>query len=284
MYKKSIKEISRCLIPFVEGLKYYGFDDIEHNIGTMIILNKNGDVLTCKHIAEHFLLNSNLKEVYPKLMKELRNSNNIVDIENKYGLNKNSIVLSKIEFPYANKSEFNIDIVFHKCLDLALLRFKDIKFEVDNYPIFSRDIPDPGQSVCKLGFAFPEYDCFIYSKDLDDIILKKDIVSNFPLFPMDGIVSRHIVDENGNITMFETTSPGLRGQSGGPIFSPDGLIYGIQSMTKHIDLNFDINQYVKRGMDDKLINYTPFINLGVGITSLEVIKFLEDNKIEFNSM
>ena len=45
------------------------------------------------------------------------------------------------------------------------------------------------------------------------------------------------VDENGNITMFETTSPGLRGQSGGPIFSPDGLIYGIQSMTKHIDLN-----------------------------------------------
>ena len=50
MYKKSIKENSKYLIPFVEGIKYYGSDEIEHVIGTMMVLNKNGDILTCKHL------------------------------------------------------------------------------------------------------------------------------------------------------------------------------------------------------------------------------------------
>ena len=57
MYKKSIKENSKFLVPFIEGIKYYGSDEIEQAIGTMIILNDHGDVLTCKHVAERFINN-----------------------------------------------------------------------------------------------------------------------------------------------------------------------------------------------------------------------------------
>ena len=147
--------------------------------------------------------------------------------------------------------------------------------------MFSKEMPMQGQSVCKLGYAFPEYSYFEYKNN--DIVVKDEKISNFPLFPMDGIVTRHVVDEEGNISMFETSTPGLRGQSGGPVFSPDGTVYGIQTLTKHIDLNFDVDTEVKRGVDRKRVTFTPFINLGVCISSVEVIKFLDENNIEYQS-
>ncbi len=54
-------------------------------------------------------------------------------------------------------------------------------------------------------------------------------------------------------------------------------------MTKHIDMNFDIDMKVKRGNKLKEVTYTPFINLGVGVSSVEIIKFLDENKIEYNA-
>lgn len=285
MYKKSIKENSKYLVPFTEGIKYYGSDDLVQAIGTMIILNDHGDILTCKHIAQEFINNLNLAENYNKFIKEINLSKNKDErrkIEKKYNIKNNDVVLTNINLPFEASDNVEIDIIFHKFLDLSVIRFKGISTKIDNYPVFSKDFPDQGQSVCKLGFAFPEYDIFEYSKENDNIIIKENGVSNFPLFPMDGIVTRGIIDENGVKSMFETSTPGLRGQSGGPIFSPDGLVYGIQSMTKHLDLDFDVNSVVKRGIEEKRVNFTPFINLGVGISSTEIIKFLQENNIEFN--
>ena len=110
------------------------------------------------------------------------------------------------------------------------------------------------------------------------------MTSHFPLFPMDSIMTRLIIDEKGVVSMIETSTPGLRGQSGGPVFSPEGVVYGIQSMTKHLDLNFDVNTTVKRGVTKKKVTYTPFINLGVAISSVKIIEFLKENNIEFDSI
>ena len=286
MYKKSIKENSKYLIPFVEGIKYYGSDEIEHAIGTMIILNDNGDILTCKHIAIEFINNNKLGEIYSGLINELNSCKTEEEkkaIEKKYCLEKDTPVLTNINLPFKIGDTINIEIKLHDYLDLAIIKFKGANLKCDNYPTFARELPSQGQSVCKLGFAFPEYSYFEYSKENENIVMKNEIISSFPLFPMDGIVTRQIVDEKKQVTMFETSTPGLRGQSGGPIFSPEGLVYGIQSMTKHLDLNFDIDKVVKRGIENKKITYTPFINLGVGISSKEIIKFLDLNNIKYNS-
>ncbi|MBQ6285634.1 MAG: trypsin-like peptidase domain-containing protein [Bacilli bacterium] len=286
MYKKSIKANSKYLIPFVEGIKYYGSDEIEHAIGTMIILNDEGDILTCKHIAIEFINNNKLGEIYSRLINELnscKTEEEKKEIEKKYSLEKDTPVLTNINLPFKIGDTINIEIKLHDYLDLAIIKFKGANLKCDNYPVFAKELPLQGQSVCKLGFAFPEYSYFEYSKENENIVMKNEIISSFPLFPMDGIVTRQIVDEKKQVTMFETSTPGLRGQSGGPIFSPEGLVYGIQSMTKHLDLNFDIDKVVKRGIENKKITYTPFINLGVGISSKEIIKFLDSNNIKYNS-
>ena len=281
MYKKAIKKNSNFIVPFIEGIKYFDSDEIEHALATMIIVNKKGDIITCKHVANEFVINKELENNYDNLLEELDNNRDAAI--KKYNLEKNTIVLNNISLPFKLKGKVEIEIKFHKTLDLALIRLKGVTFDNKNYPIFSKKLPEQGQSVCKLGFAFPEYSYFEYSKKDKKIVLKKDMVSNFPLFPMDGIVTRHVVDDNNNLSMFETSTPGLRGQSGGPVFSPDGIVYGIQSMTKHIDLNFDVDADVKRGSNTKHVTFTPFINLGVAISSCEIIKFLDENSVEYQS-
>ena len=281
MYKNAIKNNSKYIVPFIEGIKYFGSNEIEHALATMIVINKHGYILTCKHVANDLVQNNELVNNYKKLLDELKDDKE--KTIKKYKLNDNSIVLNNIYLPFNINGNINIEIKFHKTLDLALIKLDGVNIECDNYPIFSKELPMQGQSVCKLGFAFPEYSFFEYSESEKNIIMKSDVKSNFPLFPMDGIVTRHVADERGNITMFETSTPGLRGQSGGPVFSPEGIVYGIQSMTKHIDLNFDVDAEVNRGVTKKKVTFTPFINLGVAISSVEVIKFLDENNIEYQS-
>ena len=279
MYKKSLNENSKYLIPFVEGVKYYGSDNIEHNLGTMMVINKNGDILTCKHIASEFVANLELGKTYKSIMDEMDNVKNHQErkmIEKKYELNDESVVLSNINLPFQVNGDIEINIKVHKYLDIALINFKGIKFDIDTFPTFSTKLPLQGQSVCKLGYAFPEYDFFEYSESQRNIVMKKDIIANFPLFPLDGIVTRHVMDENKKISMFETSTPGIGGQSGGPIFDPQGLVYGMQSMTKYMKL--PVNLINK---DDKF-DINPYMSLGVGVSSVEIIKFLEENNIKFN--
>ena len=130
-------------------------------------------------------------------------------------------------------------------------------------------------------------DFFEYDNDKNIISIKENACVELPLFPMDGIVTRHINLNTGTElyknVWFETSSPGLRGQSGGPIFGPDGLVYGIQSFTVHMDLDYNISKVVLVDSKNLEMPINSFINLGVGVTSLEIIKFLEDNNIKYYS-
>ena len=283
MYKKAIKENSRYLLPFIEGIKYYGSDEIEHGLGTMMVLNEKGDILTCKHIASEFIENDRLSLQYKNIIEDLSKMSK-EEVEKKYNLKYDTPVLTNINLPFNINGEVSIEIKFHKYLDLAIIRFSGVNIKCDNYPVFSKTKPLQGQSLCKLGYAFPEYSYFEYSNSEHKIVLKNKIEAHFPLFPMDGIVTRHMVDETGNVSMFETSTPGLRGQSGGPVFSPEGIVYGLQSMTKHIDLNFDVNASVRRGPNEKKVTFTPFINLGVEISSDKILEFLDENGVEYKSV
>lgn len=288
MYKKAVKNNSKYLKPFVQGIKLYGSDEIQANVGTMLVINENGTLLTCKHIAEEIYKTQMLLESYPNLLSTLAtmNKNESKKFLKENKINNDTAVLSVIHWMFQIKEGANIQVILHPVLDLAIIKFEGITFKQENYPIFSKNLPEQGQSVCKLGYAFPMVNIFEYNQKEQCIAFKENGNLELPLFPMDGIVTRHInleIDNNRyDNVWFETSSPGFRGQSGGPIFGPDGVIYGIQSLTSHMDLNFDINANVKRGNKIKKVSSTPFINFEIGISSIEIIKFLEENNIQFN--
>jgi S1-C subfamily serine protease len=77
----------------------------------------------------------------------------------------------------------------------------------------------------------------------------------------------------------ETSSAGLRGQSGGPIFDKEGRVWAIQSKTLSIPLGF--SPTIKLGT--KEITEHQFIHIGVGCHVSEVREFLTAFKVPFSS-
>ena len=175
----------------------------------------------------------------------------------------------------------------HPTIDVAVLIFKG--FDKIYYNSFARFIKDAnkikqGKYLCRIGFPFPEFNNFKHNPDIDDIEWTNTGNPNSPSFPIDGIVTRFVADPNINgITGIEMSTPGLKGQSGGPLFDTDGTIYGMQSATNHLHLGFDINdkEIIHDGKKGKVSNY-PFLHVGICVHVDKIKEFLVQHKIEFS--
>jgi hypothetical protein len=122
-------------------------------------------------------------------------------------------------------------------LDLALGRLEPTHLLVGPYPTFKN--PDvgflPGRSLCRFGFPFEQiavsFDPARSAFSLDKLQLA--------LFPIEGILTRLVALAGTPAQFIETSSPGLHGQSGGPVCDARGRIWGIQSRTAHVPLGFN---------------------------------------------
>jgi S1-C subfamily serine protease len=91
-----------------------------------------------------------------------------------------------------------------------------------------------------------------------------------------------MISQSGKISGIELSSPGLRGQSGGPLFDPTGVVYGMQSSTRHLHLGFDLENFeVPVGVGTKRVTNTPFLHVGQCV-HVDIIKeFLHEHQIRF---
>jgi hypothetical protein len=144
--------------------------------------------------------------------------------------------------------------------------------QVGRYPVFQTGEVGPGRSVCRLGFPFHAVEA-TYDEANDSFALAPGAIP-IPRFPNEGIVTRFLVDQEAKlpfpVAYVETSSPGLRGQSGGPIFDPDGHVWGIQSRTNHLPLGFDPVVEV----EGTRVTEHQFMNVGVGTSAETVLGFL----------
>ena len=87
---------------------------------------------------------------------------------------------------------------------------------------------------------------------------------NFPSYPITGIVTRNLIDENGNISEFEISNEIYIGMNGGPVLNKEGKILGMLSSNKNIYVN---NELIKR--------------VGIVINSTDINNFLKENNVEY---
>ena len=138
-----------------------------------------------------------------------------------------------------------------------------------------------GNFLCRLGFPFPEFNNFRYNEPADDIEWTTTGIQASPRFPIEGMVTRFLAEEN-KLYGIELSTPGLRGQSGGPLFNENGTIYGMQFSTKHLHLGFDLvdKEILVDNKTKKITDYS-FIHLGQCI-HVDVIKeFLAEMNVNF---
>ncbi len=282
MFINAIKTNKEYTRPLYGGIKLLGSDNIISSISTYIVVNDEGWILTCKHVAEQIINSENLKDLFMEY-KTIQDEKELQQFKQKYGITDDDIISQINVFVNTFEGGHISKIILSKDLDIALIKWEDFEnISVTEYPKFSNSTPEIGQSVCKLGFAFIEDDYFYYDSTSKEIKKYKEKDLNVPFFPLDGIVTRHINISDKENAMFETSTPGIRGQSGGPIFDESGTILGMQSATRHLDLMFDINGTCKRGLNIEEVHEKQFINLGIAISSKELTAFMDANNVKYN--
>ena len=282
MFINAIKTNKEYTRPLYGGIKLLGSDNIISSISTYIVVNDEGWILTCKHVAEQIINSENLKDLFTEY-KTIQNEKELQRFKQKYGITNDDIISQINIFVNTFEGGHISKIILSKDLDIALIKWEDFEnISVTEYPKFSNSPREIGQSVCKLGFAFIEDDYFYYDSTSKEIKKYKGKDLNVPFFPLDGIVTRHVNVSDKENAMFETSTPGIRGQSGGPIFDESGTILGMQSATRHLDLMFDINGTCKRGLNIEEVHEKQFINLGIAISSKELTAFMDANNVKYN--
>lgn len=279
-FTRSIHSISRN----------YGSTIVQSGAATLFFVNSDGWALTCRHVAELIPIGDQLLAKRQAFLDELavhrgekKEKLLLRELEKKYGFSKETTFELFNNFMNCVEGTLNFEIRPHPELDVALIHFINYKkLGCNSFPEFAANGADlkQGKFLCRLGFPFAEFSNYAYDAGTDKIHWTDTGRVDTPRFPIEGMVTRN-VNMNDRLVGFELSTPGLRGQSGGPAFDTDGVIWGMQSMTGHLDLDFDVNQEVIRSGRKKKVSDSAFLHVGFCI-HIDILKsFMKENNVEF---
>ena len=207
------------------------------------------------------------------------------ELERKYKYSEDVTVELRSMFVNCVQGRLNLEARIGSDRDIALLKFSDFdRLGCNQFPVFPKDTAGlkQGKTLCRLGFPFPEFTNFAYDRENDSIVWTETGRSESPRFPLEGMLTRHLADMSGVVTGFEMSTPGLRGQSGGPVFDTQGRVWGMQSQTGHLDLNFDVDQLVNRDGVQKRVRDSAFLHVGLCVHVDALKAFMRENGVHFD--
>jgi len=287
VFSEAYEIASNFTFPVVVSTRY--FDKTVNCInGAFVVLNNEGWIMTVAHIVQaHIQYNHDKKalDAYKNQLASITNDPSLSDKlkrRQKNQLHKNQKWITNFSFWWGKDGVSLERLIVNPFADLAVGKLSPFDpTEIKKYPT----IKNPANlkiatSLCKLGFPFHKIQA-TFDETTENFTLSPGSLP-IPRFPIEGIYTRNsvFIDQNDNTkkTKFiETSSPGLRGQSGGPIFDTAGNIWAIQSKTSHIPLGF--NPTIKKG--SQLVEENQFLNVGLGVHPEVIVSFLTDNHIAF---
>ncbi len=275
MFANAVSQAQQYTVPIIISTLHYD-GSLQSAMGTFVVVNDEGWILTAAHLFQAQL-------AFPAHGKEIADYEAGRAARRKVpGLRKNPKWLKDFSFWWGKDGMTATDVLVNLELDLAVARLTPFDPAwVTAYPVFKDPSAGilPGTSLCRLGFPFHEFTP-TYEKGKGFQLPAGALPA--PLFPIEGIMTRHIVagqttDGKHEIKFLETSSPGLRGQSGGPVLDQEGRVWGIQSRTSHLSLGF--SPPVPDGRKDEVEHQ--FLNVGWAVHPDVIHGFLTENRIKF---
>ncbi len=287
MFAKACEKVYKFTRPLIVSTRTVD-GTVSSVCGTFIIVNRDGWAITAGHM-------------FDSLVKHQQDTNKIKEVEEinarrtaesvpgapalSNSLQTDPKWITNHSFWWGWDSLRVSNAYVNREIDIALVKLGGFKPEmVQEYPVFrDPDTMRPGTSVCRTGFPFANV-----ATDFDEgskSFRIRNGVLPLPFFPNDGIHTRNVLKQNrskdGNYEMLyvETSTPGLRGQSGGPIFDTNGHIYAIQVQTNHIPLGFHpVSEY-----DGKSFIENQFLNVGIGVHGKLLQQIMRDHHVSFQA-
>ena len=272
----------------------FGNTEVVPGTGTLFFVNDDGVAVTCKHVVEMLSKCKPINDLYEQYRNEIamvpndpNRDDQINSIVSKYGYTPSiTAELRSAFYDCVETSDIGISYttIKHSKYDLAIIKIDNITSrQYQGHAVFAKDSNKlrQGDFLCRIGYPFPEFSNFQYNATTDCIEWISAGRKSTPLFPIEGMYTRPVAD-NGKVFAYELSTPGLRGQSGGPLFDKNGIVYGMQSVTAFLHLGFDqYNAKVRIKGEMKEVENHPFLHVGRCIC-VDVIKdFLDSNGIKY---
>ena len=285
MFAKACERVYKFTRPLIISTRTVD-GTVSSSCGTFIIINPEGWILTAGHLFDSFVkYQQDMKKI--KEVEEINARKASMAVPGAMTL-PDTIQLdpkwiTNHSFWWGGDGLRITSVYVNREIDIALAKLDGFRPDmVQEYPIFrDPDTMRPGTSICRTGFPFANI-----ATDFDEgskSFRIRNGVLPLPFFPNDGIHTRNVLKQNkskeGNYDMLyvETSTPGLKGQSGGPIFDTNGHIYAMQVQTNHIPLGF----HPISEDDGKSIVENQFLNVGIGVHGKLLQQIMRDHHISF---
>ncbi len=291
MFVEAIEKAKQFTRPIHSIARNYGSTVIQPGAATLFFVNEHGSALTCSHVAKQLLGAAQLSQKRQAFNDELEKRRGekkekqlIRELERKYGFSKTFVFELHNRFMNCIEGSLDAEIKLHDKLDVALIQFTNFsRILCETFPVFAANGGGlkQGKFLCRLGYPFPEFTNYAYDSATDSLQWTTNGKANTPRFPIEGMVTRRLLGDDSGTIGFELSTPGLRGQSGGPAFDTEGVIWGMQAATNHLDLNFDVNQEVLRNGVKKKVIESALLHVGHCV-HVDILKsFMTQNGVQF---
>ena len=287
MFARAYQIASRFTFPVVVFRRFFD-GEVQSSLATFIIVNEEGWLLTAAHVVSEIPLIQRHREA---IAAHEQQAAAIAADERLTAKQKRTRVahlvhddhwLTHLSFLWGPGDVAVHDFKVDPVADLAAGRLEPPPtFAADDYPMFKNPQSELlcGTSLCRLGFPFHTVPATFDEREQRFVVTPGSLPA--PRFPLEGIHTRdgYVTDQASGrrVRFIETSSPGLKGQSGGPIVDVQGRVWGLQSRTLHLDLGFspEVNEGGRQVVEHQ------FINVGVGTHVEEIVRFLGENQIAF---
>lgn len=291
MFASAIDKVACFTRPIHTISRQYQSGTVFPGTATLFFVNPNGYAITCKHVVQIIGQAEQINAQYRRFQHEraqlahngVTHPESLAQLEKNYQYNAGVTVQMLNTFVDCVDQVTKLEFHVHPTLDLAIIRFHGYnQILYKNYAVFEKNPQNirQGDFLCRLGFPFPEFTNYEYNATKDEIHWT-NAKAITPRFPMEGMVTRFLADQH-QMYGIELSTPGLRGQSGGPLFNAEGKVCGMQFSTKHMHLGFDIvnkEMFINNSLQ-RISDYS-FMHLGQCIHVDSIKAFLTQHGVEF---